>query len=595
MPHLASASSPGRSHRGRRQRFAVTAALVLPGLLLAGVVRTADAASPPDEATNADAVVIYEVTAAGVEPTDLADDLRADGFEVTGRTPTGLYVQGLGSTRTDLDAVAGLTVVAATTIDPEVTVDVGGGNQDAILPKRLDGNQYETHYGGYRTVDAHLQFTDDIGAAYPDLAKVRNYGMSYTKDNPLRTICITADADQGCQLTPDVDKARFLLVTHIHARELTTSEVSWRYLTYLLDGYKKNPQVTALLDSTEVWLVPQINPDGIQVVEDGIAEEGLGQSSPAWQRKNLNPGTVSCGGPWAFSHRGVDLNRNWDSHWGGAGTDPNQCGQTWPGVDGNSEPETYELADLMTDLFRDQRAPGQSAAAPLDATGAMLSLHTAANLVLFPWGYDSDVQAPNDAGLRAYAFRASHYNGYVTGQPGEVLYNASGTTDDWSYDILGIASGTWELGPGSGPCAGFHPAYSCQDGFFDLNVPALMYQAVAARTPYQLALGPTTLSARTKALDTGKVRVSIKADDAALGVNGPNPPDAQNVTEARIFTDQAPWDGGTAKAMQIKGAGTDVTARAKVSPGNKKKLAWTQAKDADGNWGPIRAVWIPKA
>ena len=93
----------------------------------------------------------------------------------------------------------------------------------------------------------------------------------------------------------------------------------------------------------------------------------------------------------------------------------------------------------------------------LIATGAMLSLHTAANLVLFPWGYDSDVQAPNDEGLRAHAFRASHYNGYVTGQPGEVLYNASGTTDDWTYDILGIASGTWELGPGSGTCAGLPP------------------------------------------------------------------------------------------------------------------------------------------
>ena len=593
MPNLAFGAAT-RPHRNRRLALAA-AVLVVPGLVLTGIVQSANASPAPPEVASDDAVIFYEVTAAGVDPVDLAAELLVAGFDVEGRTPTGLYVQGVASTRAELEAVAGLTVVAATTINPDVTVGPGGGGQDPILPKRLDGNQYETYYGGYRTVEGYLEFTDDIGAAYPDLAKVRNYGRSYTQDFALRTICITADADQGCQLTPDVDKARYLLVTHIHARELSTSEVAWRYMTYLLDGYKKDPQVTALLDSTEVWIAPQLNPDGIQVVQDGIAEQGLGVGSPAWQRKNLNPGTVECGGTWAYSHKGVDLNRNWDSHWGGAGTDPNQCGQTWPGVEGASEPETYKLVDLMQDLFRDQRGPGESDPAPLNATGAMLSLHTAANLALFPWGYDSTVQTPNDEGLRSYAFRASHYNGYPTGQPGEVLYNASGTTDDWTYDDLGIASGTWELGPGGGECGGFHPAYTCQDAFFDLNVPALMYQAVAARTPYKFALGPTTLSAKTRVLDSGKVQVKINADDAALGLLGPNPPDSQDVTQARIFLDRAPWDGGTAKAMQIKGSGTDVTATAKVAPGTQKKLAWTQAKDADGNWGPIRAVWIPKA
>jgi hypothetical protein len=121
-----------------------------------------------------------------------------------------------------------------------------------------------------------------------------------------------------------------------------------------------------------------------------------------------------------------------------------------------------------------------------------------------------------------------------------------------------------------------------------------MYQAVAARTPYKFSLGPTVLKARAKSVSSGKAQVTIQADDAALGASGPNPPSSQNVTEARIFLDKAPWDGGTAKAMNIKGSGKSVTAKAKVGKGGKQKLAWTQAKDADGNWGPIRAVWIPK-
>ena len=76
---------------------------------------------------------------------------------------------------------------------------------------------------------------------------------------------------------------------------------------------------------------------------------------------------------------------------------------------------------------------------------------------------------------------------------------------------------------------------------------------------------------------------------------GVDRPDVQNVTAARIYVGKAPWDGGTAQAMTIKGSGSEVTASIKVSPGSKKKLAYVQAKDADGNWGPIQGVWIPKA
>jgi hypothetical protein len=246
---------------------------------------------------------------------------------------------------------------------------------------------------------------------------------------------------------------------------------------------------------------------------------------------------------------------------------------------------------LIQKLFRDQRGPDDDDPAPLDATGALLSLHTAANLVLFPWGFDADIQAPNDEGLRSYAFRASYYNGYETGQPGEVLYEVSGATDDWSYEDLGIASGTWELGPGSGECGDFHPPYTCQQDFFDLNLPALMYQAVAARAPYEYSLGPTALSAKAK-VKAGKVQVTIEASDEALGANGPNPPASQNVTAARIFLDKAPWAGGTAKAMKIIGSGTEVGLKVRLARGATDQLVWVQARDADGNWGPTRSVWL---
>ena len=47
--------------------------------------------------------------------------------------------------------------------------------------------------------------------------------------------------------------------------------------------------------------------------------------------------------------------------------------------------------------------------------------------------------------------------------------------------------------------------------------------------------------------------------------------------------------------MTVHGSGTTVTATATVPKGSKKVLAYVQAKDAAGNWGPVVAVWIPKA
>ena len=88
----------------------------------------------------------------------------------------------------------------------------------------------------------------------------------------------------------------------------------------------------------------------------------------------------------------------------------------------------------------------------------MVTIHTVAGLVLFPWGMSASQHAPNDAALRSMGFRQSYFNGYETGQPPEVLYAVSGTTDDWSYDALGIASFTWELdGVGAGCTGTFFP------------------------------------------------------------------------------------------------------------------------------------------
>lgn len=566
-----------------RRRATLAAALLAPALVLTTLAGGA-AAAPAPEPLAAEAVVSYQVRAIGVDASALAADLLAAGYDVAGRGGDVLYVLGTAATAAELTARSDVSLVRSEVIAPVVSA---APDQDDILPDKLDGNTYETFYGGYRTVDAFQQFEEDLAAAYPNLVRLVEYGESYTGANPLRAVCVTTNADQNCGLEPETGKVRFLLMAQIHARELTTSEVAWRLLTYLIDEKGKSADITALLNDSEIWIVPQTNPDGIETVETGIDQGGFGFFSNAWQRKNLNPGTVSCG-TGDNSQIGVDLNRNWDSSWGGPGASPFPCDLVYRGTAAASEPETHELAALFQDLFLDQRGPGPKDAAPPGTVGAMITLHTYSNLVLFPYGAGAD--APNDAGLRSMAFRMSHYNGYQTGRPNEILYEVTGSTDDWTYDDLGIASFTYEIGPGFGTCSGFHPKYTCQDEFWELNREAILYGATAAPKPYVHSLGPTIVEA-SSVLVGDTVEITATADDNAYGTVGVDRPAAQNVVDARLFINKAPWEGGKAKPVTVVGTGQQVELTASLAAKEKRKKVYLQAKDAAGNWGAVEVVW----
>jgi carboxypeptidase T len=338
----------------------------------------------------------------------------------------------------------------------------------------------ETYYGGYHTVRAQYAHLDKVAADRPTLATVVDYGDSYLKTRnaatgyDLKAICLTKKNSGDCALNSAAPKPRFLLMTQIHAREIVTGDVAWRFIDHLAGGYGTNAEVTALLNSTEVWVVPIVNPDGVDLVQQG-------GNRPYLQRKNLNKsGATNCASPPTGSNQaGVDLNRNTVTHWDSTGVSHNKCSQTYNGVSAGSEPETKGIESLFRSLYADQRGPGDGDAAPVTARGSMISIHSYAGMNLFPWGW-SNRDTANDAALRAIAKKMSGFNGYRYGQPGEILYNASGTSDDWTYGELGIASFTIELAS----CGSFTPRYSCTATDFAKNLPALMYVAGKATAPY---------------------------------------------------------------------------------------------------------------
>lgn len=447
---------------------AASAALALP---------SANAASH-EAAQHESHLYIYKVGADAAA----AQHLFHDGFDVLERrTGANLYVLGDAATANRLRSDGFAPVIDQTLPKPTWTPPPSHSGK-AIKPSD-DG---ETYYGGYHTVAAQFAHLDKVAADHADLAKEYTYGQSYLKSQgqggyDLKVICVTHIAKGDCELNPDAPKPKFLLMGQIHAREIATGDMAYRWIDYLVDNYGKDKTVTDLMDTTEMWVAPITNPDGVEIVQSG-------GDSPYLQRKNADAsnGSGCSNPPTSGNQTGVDLNRNADWQYGGASTSDQPCDEVYKGPAADSEVETTSLEKLFTELWPAVRSgQGETDPSPTTAKGLYITMHSNASQVLFPWGYTNN-HSGNDAALRAMGTHMGGILGYQVGQPGEILYNASGITDDWAYGKLGVASFTIELGdPGNSECNSFTPAHTCMDSdYWPKMQQALVYAAQQAKAPF---------------------------------------------------------------------------------------------------------------
>ncbi|WP_326834553.1 M14 family zinc carboxypeptidase [Amycolatopsis rhabdoformis] len=336
----------------------------------------------------------------------------------------------------------------------------------------------DTFYGGHRTVAAQEAHLTQVASAHPDLATVYTLGPSWKKTkgqggHDLKAICLSKKQAGDCSLSTTSPKPKFVLMAQIHARELSTGELAWRWIDYLADGYASDATAKSILDTTEVWVIPIANPDGVDIVASG-------GNSPKLQRKNADNTRGGCTG----TNVGIDVNRNSTFKWGGDSNSP--CAETYQGVSAGSEPETQALEKFFRAIYPAQRGTGTNDPAPVTARGTMITLHSYGNDIVIPWGFTQST-SPNDAQYRKLGAKFTASNGYLVGTNRETVgYDTSGTTDDFTYGALGVASFTFEVGASSGTCGGFLPKYSCVDStFWPKNKGAFITAAQAAAAPYR--------------------------------------------------------------------------------------------------------------
>lgn len=442
-------------------------------------------------------------------------------------------------------------------------------------------------YTCYRTVDETYAAMAQLASTRPDIVQMIDIGNSWDKVTRLGPPGYDIYALVLTNRSIPGPKPRFFLMAAIHAREYTTAELAMRFAEHLANGYGIDPDITWMLDHSEVHIVTQSNPDGRVIAEQGYT-----------QRKNRNTASSNqpCSNPpTGSSQYGIDLNRNSTFGWGGPGASTSPCNLTYRGEAAASEPETSAIESYIRSLFPDRRGPNPTDPAPDDTEGVMISLHSYSELVLFPWG-GSPSQVPNLTGLRALGRRMSYFNNYEACQTAVCLYEASGATDDFTYGELGVASYTIELGN-----AFFESCTAFETNVYPRNLPALLYAFKVARRPYQLASGPDsrtlTLSPST-VLQGETATLRAVADDTRFGSVGGTEP-TQPITAARYTVDAPSWVAGTPTYSMAAADGSfSSTVEQLVASVNTSGLApgrhtiFVESRDASGAWGPPTAIFL---
>ena len=122
----------------------------------------------------------------------------------------------------------------------------------------------EVDWNRFYTAAETDQILREFHALYPGLTELRQVGTSW-RGRPLMLIEITNEATGSA-----AEKPALYVDGGIHAGELTGSAVATHLVGHLLNGYGRDPRVTALLDSRAFYVRPKFNPDGsdLALVQD---------------------------------------------------------------------------------------------------------------------------------------------------------------------------------------------------------------------------------------------------------------------------------------------------------------------------------------
>ncbi|MBN1878169.1 MAG: hypothetical protein JXA33_28375 [Anaerolineae bacterium] len=311
----------------------------------------------------------------------------------------------------------------------------------------------------YHTYVEMMTVISQAAVDHADVISLFSIGQSY--EGRELWVAKVSDNPQIDEPEPEV-----FLTMHQHAREHLTVEQGLYILQMLTDEYGVNSQITNLVNSREIYILFDANPDG-------GAYDYVSSGYRYW-RKNRQPVLES-------GYVGTDLSRNWEYHWGCCGGSSDDPGSMiYHGIYPFSAPETAAVRS-----FVESRVIGGKQQIAL-----YIDFHAYGEMILWPYGYSFeesllDIPLDDHEVFVAMGQNMAALNDYGAVQSGE-RYPIDGTHIDWMYGQHHIFAFIFELYPSSSNQGGFYPPDEVISTETARNREAILYFLSLADCPYRV-------------------------------------------------------------------------------------------------------------
>jgi hypothetical protein len=328
-------------------------------------------------------------------------------------------------------------------------------------------DEFPKGFEGYHTYHELWADAKALADAHPSIARRFSVGTTYQG----RSMWALKISDN---VGVDESEPEVLYDGGTHSDEHMGVEMALRIAHWFVDGYGTDPRITSIVDSREIWVIINVNPDG--------TEYDIANGHFHFWRKNRQPTPGT-------SYIGTDLNRNFGYKWGGGGrTSSNPAAITYRGPHAFSAPETRAIRDFLASRVVNGRQQIRT----------HITFHEAGRLVMWPYGYTyanipGDMTASDHSALVHIGKAMAASNGYKPEQASD-LYISSGTTRDYAYGTYRIFSYTFEMSNGDYLDDSKIPSETSR------NKNAVLYLAERAWCPLAV-LGTTVRNARCGAFD----------------------------------------------------------------------------------------------
>ncbi len=124
----------------------------------------------------------------------------------------------------------------------------------AAVDTLSSGLQIGNRYHNYQAV---IGILDSLSALYPHIMRVENIGFT-EEGRSIRAVCLSDNVNER-EAEPEV-----CYIAAMHGNEILTQELMLCFIDSLLQNYGSDERITSLLDSTQIWIIPNMNFDGSQ-------------------------------------------------------------------------------------------------------------------------------------------------------------------------------------------------------------------------------------------------------------------------------------------------------------------------------------------